>query len=345
MVAVFFMAFFGLLAVVGSQIIGNTAVSRQEVDAVLSAQVDETFHKIEKIITNSIIPQNLWLAPQGCSGNPLPTQLAAYVCAPQLLGAFSWSNHQNGTTDPWGQPLLSLIKTENIAILGSASQAIVMPVSAVVLISGGPDRTVHPDTRSALEALKSRPASPDNIRFAHELYAQRADNDLSTPQNPADDDIILIFTSQESQQKMWGAVQAALEDVGTKTLSQYQALFSQFSGNDTLKDVYTANLTQFFSGTNISLSDTNLDLWRTQSGVARPKFNSGIFDTTAAAEALRSQWGITEPFNVLQRMGLRLSVNAGTTDDMLQISMKNSAINPSPWRFSPAGFVVEYRAD
>lgn len=337
------LALFGAMMAAVGGIITSSVDSTQQFVSNQVAQTRSYFQNVHRVLVNQTVPANLEIPYQTCpDGTSYDNEdVKAYLCQRHVSRLAQWVGANHGSTDPWKNQFTGYVLRKETPIYASSPNYVVSaPITAMVLVSAGPDRKFGNQIQLDLAALGSSSSLNDVLRIS------APDPTTCTVATAGScDDIVYSFTDQAAQQGRWKEVQAAVDRIAGAALRNYEQQFRAFKTQ--IPTIIAGNLGSFTDGSgNLVINDTNINIWQGQ-GVSPPSFNTVDLNSATTRTAI----GVDEEFRYITDTvanggsGLRLaySVTNSTSgyQDVLTIDVSNNA---SPWgRWLTGGGALSYR--
>jgi hypothetical protein len=284
-------AFFSLLMGVISSFVIAVGGSSNQLKNTLVTETKQYFSSIEKVVKREYTTNQLQATPPGWTAAQLVSQTAIQQLAPGRWG--------NATYDAWGSPIRMQLVRENLALSGQ----VVVPVTGILLVSAGPDRTFQvtntsPSTLAALQGVVPPLGS---------------------------DDVVLSFTDAEAQREVMNKLTNKLQRIADVMMRDYQVRVIAFRN-----DVETAYRQALLTNPTAVIPDFND---KVRNDPAAPQF-ADLADAQA-----RQRLGVAEEFDYLERVvpqsgQLRVTtqlLNPSNPRDGVILGLSNNPANPSPW--------------
>lgn len=235
MQALFYSAIFGFFYVILAGLISTISQSSMLVKQSQVSQAKEVFSDIEFVVNQKVLGDFMSLSSFDSSFDPsnmLENQ-------PVFLESTGWTKEQL-THDPWHSQV-RVVSVERMAALAPGVEA---PITAIALVSPGPDKQVGAALEASLTALN---AGGGDYRDVLRLEA-----------SSASDDIVHTFSTLPAMRRNWKRINASVSTI--KNLAEF-SYYRQFLGfKDEIGDFYGANITTILASD--PASQTNMDtLW------------------------------------------------------------------------------------
>ncbi|MCP5405692.1 MAG: hypothetical protein H6922_05680 [Pseudomonadaceae bacterium] len=325
---ILFAVFGALLAAIAGVVTTSVESTRQFILNQVAA-TRTYFHNVEIALTEQVVPAEMQIAYQSCPDGTShgASNVKSYLCRTEVSRLASWSGASDGSVDPWKRDITGYVLKKDVPIYASLpNYVITVPVTAMVLVSAGPDGKLSNEVQSGLAGLSTSSQIRDVLRIVPPDPAS-----CNTSTNSCDD-IVHTFTDQRALERRWKTIKEAMERIGGATVRHYGIQFKQFLGQ--LPDIYNSNIAGLFDGSgNLVINTANLNIWQGL-GVSPPSL--ATVNLNSAAD--RTNVGVDEEFRYLTDpvaaggSGMGLSFTVGSTpngyDDMLTIDLTN---NGSPW--------------
>ncbi|MFZ2586552.1 MAG: hypothetical protein WAZ18_00280 [Alphaproteobacteria bacterium] len=343
MQAMLIFALFGAFMAAIAGIISSATDSTLQMMKNQVAQARSYFDSAEKVWLYNTVPAHLQIPFNSCPDgtNYGVHDVKSYLCQNQIAKLAQWLGSQQGTKDPWKNDITGYVLRKEVPIYASAPDYVVsVPVTAMVLVSPGPDHRLAPALQADINALSGSSQIRDVLRIA-------APNPTtcSVATDGSCDDIVHTFSDMSAQQNRWRGVQAAVDRIGSAAGRDYGMQFRSFQSQ--LPGIYAANIASLFDASgNLSVTASNINLWKSQ-GVSPPTFND--IDLNDPEERVRI--GVDAEFEYITNsvsdggsslaLAFAVSDSPGGYQDVLTISLSNSA---SPWGlWDTQGGVLKYQ--
>jgi hypothetical protein len=292
------------------------------------------------VIMDLTVSANMETPYRACPGGTTYDQSdpRAYLCQQDIAQLAQWTGSSDGVKDPWKSDFTGYVVRKPVTIFASSQGTnvnfVTVPVTAMVLVSPGPDRKLDKQLQDDLSALNSGSSLRDVLRIA---ARDQSPGTCSPGGTVSCDDIVMTFSDQDAQYNRWQAVQSSVGRIAYASLRHYQVQFLQYLPQ--LADLYKNNASLLFdsSGTLI-VSDTNINGWKklAEGDPAAPDFGGNDYDLSDKTK--RTALGVDSEFNYITDdiaaggSGLNLSRSVeDSTDgknDVLVIKLTNRS---SPW--------------
>lgn len=300
MQAVLLISIFTLFLSLVTGIIVSGGKNVEQLQRLYEAETTAWFQRIADVTLNDLTPTNL---KAGIVVGKNINILAWLTNTPELNTLKI--NGSLPTSDAWRQPITGAASVELRELNQTALGSVQAPVTAIALISGGPNGIVEEPLATRLATI-----SLTNVNVTG-LESYRSG-----------DDIVLTFTDEAAQQRTWQNLKMRVDRIGQVAFRHYQAQLKAYQPR--LSDVYEANLT---SGTTTDLSTQLI------TDPNAPKFlNLNLTNNIIVL-------GVMEDFEQLTEMRLdrtRFSLTATTSVDgqTLTLILGNDTTGgrvPTPW--------------
>lgn len=342
MQALLLYAMFGSMLAALAGVVSMTVDTTQQYMLNQRAMTAQYFRDIENILTNVVVPQNMQIPNYTtCPDGSTPGGIAAYLCQREVAQLAQWAGSSGGLRDTWGHPIKGYALRKVTPLYASGSYNVQAPVTAIVLVSGGPDGRINKTLEDAINALDSGDELRDVLRLGPPSAGTCTSN-IAT--GVSCDDIVYTFSNQRAMERRWHDVEGAIERIGAAALRDYQQQFRQFMPQ--LETIYANNLAELFDASgNLRIDDERIQLWQTQGITGTPTLSS----VNLANATDRTRIGVDEEFRYLTTSvangGSGLALSFAVTNsaygyrDILTITVAN---NGSPWG-ATAGGTLGYR--
>lgn len=343
MQAMIMLALFGAMMAAVAGIISTSVDSTQQFITNQVMQTQAYFRNVHSVLVNQTVPANLEIPYQACpDGTSYDNEdVKAYLCQRQISRLAQWAGADHGSIDPWKNQFTGYVLRKETPIYASAPNHVVSaPITAMILVSAGPDRKFGNQIQLDLAALRSTSTLNDVLRIA--------------PPNPTTctvaaagscDDVVYSFTDQTAQQNRWKSVQAAVDRIAASAMRNYEQQFRAFKTQ--IPGIVDSNLGAFTDASgNLIINDSNINIWQGQ-GVNAPSFNTVDLNS----ETTRTAIGVDEEFRYITdtvanggsslRLTFTITNSTNGFQDVLTMDVSNNA---SPWgRWATGGGALSYR--
>jgi hypothetical protein len=219
MQAILLLSIYALFASLVAGIIVSGSKNVEQLQRLYQTQTEALFQNIADVTQNDLTPNNLHAMVTAGRDATIRTWLngTSQLKALNLNGAFPAS-------DAWRRDITGAASVESRELNQTALGSVQAPVTAVALISGGPNGVLE---AGLAVRLASMPLTNVNV-MGLESYR-------------SGDDIILTFTDEAAQQRTWQSIKAHVDRIGQAALKHYQGQLKAYQAQ--LGSAYTANLT------------------------------------------------------------------------------------------------------
>lgn len=345
MQALLLYAMFGSMLAALAGVVAFTVDTTQQFIHNQRVMTAKYFRDIEKVLTEVVVPRDMETpAYTTCPDGSTPGGIAAYLCQRHLSQLAQWASSSAGVRDTWGKSIVGYALRRNTPIYASSpNYNVVAPVTAIVLVSSGPDGRVDATLQSRLDALNSGSQLRDVLSIAG-TPASTCTPSVAT--GVSCDDIVYSFSDQRALERRWQAVEGAVERIGSSALRNYQMQFRQFMPQ--LASIYANNISDLMDADgNLVLTEENVNIWQHQGLTGTPTMaNINFADPNDRVRA-----GVDEEFRYITApvssggSGISLSYVVGSTpnglNDVLTIRLANDG---SPWG-TGANKTISFRKD
>lgn len=315
MQAIFIISIFSLVLTIMASIISSGTSNTAQLTKQRIEETHAFFEKVAKVTLNDITLNQMMANPANAT-NP-----ADFIKGMSQLSLLSSGRMGDPSLDAWGKPIQGVIFTEYQSLTNNSDSRVTVPVTGIVLVSGGPDGIVQ------------TPIKP--VTSLSGIYGIVVPTGATGA--PANDDIIYAFDNSTMQQQALDGLKAHMERIGSAALRELQTRVGAYR---------QVKLAQYQSdiakGKDVNIS--NLDI---STDPNAPRFLA--LDNTQTGLNNRRQLGVDEDFSVIEETlpnGGQLVLNAPTpvnATDPLVITVTNSSNNPTPWgtKAVPLQYVIK----
>lgn len=333
MQAIILFAMFGALMAAVAGIVSTGVDTTQQFTLSQVRQMREYFENAKRVVTDLTVERNMQtpyaVCPDGTTYQSSDPR--AYLCQTDIAQLAQWTGAQQGVKDPWKSDLTGYVVRKEVAIYAQApNNYVVVPVTAMVLVSPGPDRRIDTQLQTDLAALGSTSTIRDVLRISHR---DQSPGSCSPTATVSCDDIVYTFSDERAQDNRWKSVQDAVGRIASGALRFYQVQFLQFLPQ--LQGIYNSNSGALFdSSGNLVINTENMNLWKNQGAAGTPSFATVNLNSSTERTAI----GVDEEFRYITNSlptggsGLTMTFGVGNsaygTNDVLNITVNNGT---SPW--------------
>jgi hypothetical protein len=301
MQAILLLSIYALFASLVAGIIVSGSKNIEQLQRLYQTQTEALFQNIADVTQNDLTPTNLQAMVAPGSGTNITTWLTSttQLNALNLNGAFPAS-------DAWRRPITGAASVEQRELNRTALGSVQAPVTAVALISGGPNGVLEAGLTARLASI---------ISFTNV-------NVMGLESYRSGDDIILTFTDEAAQQRTWQAIKAYVDRIGQAALKHYQGQLKAYQAQ--LGSAYTANLT---TGTAPSLTV------QLSTDPNAPRFlDLNNTNNIAALGVMEDYVKLTETRPDNSRFGVSATISANAQTLTLTLNNDTAGGRPStPW--------------
>ena len=219
MQAILLLSIYALFASLVAGIIVSGSKNIEQLQRLYHTQTEAWFQNIADVTQNDLTPTNL----QAMVAAGRDTNIITWLTSTPQLNALNL-NGAFPASDAWRRPITGAASIEARELNQTALGSVQAPVTAVALISGGPNGVLEAGLAARLASM---PLTNVNV-MGLESYR-------------SGDDIILTFTDEAAQQRTWQAIKAHVDRIGQAALKHYQGQLKAYQAQ--LGSAYTANLT------------------------------------------------------------------------------------------------------
>lgn len=329
MQALILFALFGLLMAAIGGVITTSVDSTQQFIRNQITQTQTYFRNTENVLLSQVAPANMQIpytaCPDGTSHGA--SNVASYLCRAEVSQLAEWSGANDGAVDPWKNDFTGYVLKKNVPIYASApNYVITVPVTAMVLVSRGPDGRLNNQVQADLAALSSASQIRDVLRIG------APDPATCNTAVTSCDDIVYSFSDQRALESRWKTIQDAIARINGAAMRNYDIQFRQFL--DQLPAIYASNASGLYdSSGKLVINTSNINLWQGL-GVNPPSF--ATVNLNSATD--RTLMGVDEEFRYVttataaggSSMNLTFVVSSSPDgyNDILTTTLSN---NGSPW--------------
>ena len=300
MQAILLLSIYALFASLVAGIIVSGSKNIEQLQRLYQTQTEAWFQNIADVTQNDLTPTNLQAMVAAGGETNIITWLNStpQLKALNLNGAFPAS-------DAWRRPIKGAASIESRELNQTALGSVQAPVTAVALISGGPNGVLEAGLAARLASM---PLTNVNV-MGLESYR-------------SGDDIILTFTDEAAQQRTWQAIKAHVDRIGQAALKHYQGQLKAYQAQ--LGSAYTANLT---TGTAPSLTV------QLSTDPNAPRFlDLNNTNNIAALGVMEDYVKLTETRPNNSRFGVSATISANAQTLTLTLNNDTAGGRPStPW--------------
>lgn len=226
------LAIFGFMYGVVALFIASISQSSMLHKALNEEKTHEIFREIEFVVNDRILLDSATFEDHAAGFN-IATMLSVQNVFPQTMGR----TLQEITYDPWGSEVQVRFADSTYAVSGSA----VAPISAIALLSPGPDRVFQTTVPPQSAALTFRDV-------------QRIEAATGS------DDIVHTFTTLSAMKRAWNQLDSVIEKAQGLAIYNYQQQMDEFQ--PTIDQYYVDNSSAIFDA-GFSIDDSTLSIWQT----------------------------------------------------------------------------------
>jgi hypothetical protein len=328
--AILLYALFGTLLAAMAGIVGLSVDTTQQRIQNQREMTRQYFRDVEKIFNEVVVPRDMEIPEYDeCPDGSDPGGIAVYLCQSEVAQLAQWAGSSGGMRDTWGNAFTGYaVRRLTPVYVAAPNYNVVAPVTAMVLVSAGPDGRVDPNLQDDLDDLSSSSSLRDVLSISAPDPAT-----CTSSGSTSCDDIVHTFSNQRALENRWQAVENAVDRIGASALRNYQHQFRQFLPQ--LTSIYANNLDELFDASgNLVIDDEKVNLWQTQGIAGTPTMGNISFTSITD----RGRAGVDEEFRYITSpvsaggSGISLSYTVASSpngwNDILTIRLTN---NGSPW--------------